>query len=649
MFRKNNDWIVYGRCSVLYQYQMFQKSIPLLDSFDSAINYDLNQVIELANIVKITQSIECPTNLSPAKFNEYKVKTDEISRFVCSYFNALNLDNLELLFQSVEYIYSLCMLELLEKFELIKKISEDCVRDLLDKKIVSLFDILRCKGWVKRFNQVITDCMKDNKEAAEIIIKYHLTEKFSKQENITFPCTLTEERKINILGYYVEQYSSPHPNYLELIENAPVLSDFHIDDKLRLKAKRKKEKFWEKHFSENPPAHVGCSAGFIEMDEDKNEYYDEKERCQCCFYSKEWVREHHDFPTLLNNFIFLLDFFDLELRCQFVLKRNRLIDELLPPSDGKKHYPINTPFGTNRMVCYAIMSAYMNELADYGICIEDLLENFFNVYLKENFGISDFRFNKPSTTSMLERNKLLCSEIDSVLKQMKCYIEEDCVDRELIAISSKPVNVGEMKSFQEQKYAYLKGKDLQDEMRFLFSYDLMFGMDYEWGGCESLVQLIASKRITLEHFAKPAREWVNWLVNRGSLFFKADESLGLNVTRYRLLRNLYENDVLCFAHRTEDEKDVLAKLLDDGEIDVEATLLSRQERDYFNFMLNKKEFSNGFDLRNKFIHGTFYGTAEELQKAYVEILKILVMIVVKINEEFCLKFPEENQLERNEI
>lgn len=627
---------------------MFQKAIPILDAFDFENSYDLNQVIELANIVKITKSIECPTNLSPAKFNEYKVKTDEISRFVCFYFNVLNLDNLELLFQSVEYIYSLCMLELLEKFGLIKKISEVSVKNLLDKKIVSLFDILRCKGWVKRFNLIITDCMKDNKEAAEIIIKYHLTEKFSKKENITFPCALTEERKIDILGYYVERYSDPNPNYLELIEKAPILNDFHIDDKLRLKAKRTKEKFLEKLFSKNPPAHIRCSAGFIEMDEEKNEYYDEKECCQCCFYSKEWVRECHDFPTLLNNFIFLLDFFDSELRCQFVLRRNRLLDDLLPAIDGIKRYPVNSSFSTNQMICYAIMSAYVNELVGYGICIEDLFEYFFNVYLKENFGISDFRFNKPSTTSLLERNKLLCSEIDSVLKQMKCYIEEGCVDRELIAISSKPVNVGEMKSFQEQKYAYLKGKDLQDEMRFLFSYDLMFGMDFEWGKCESLVQLVARKRIILDYFAKPAREWVNWLVNRGSLFFKADESLGLNVTRCQLLRNLYENEVLCFAHRTEAEKEVLARLLDADEIDVEATLISRQERDYFNFMLNKKEFSNGFDLRNKFIHGTFYGTAEELQKAYVEILKILVMIVVKINEEFCLKFPKEGLLERNE-
>lgn len=619
---------------------MFQKAIPILDAFDSENSYDLNQVIELANVVKITKSIECPTNLSLAKFNEYKVKTDEISRFVCSYFNVLNLDDLELLFQSVEYIYSLCMLELLEKFGLIEKISEVCVKNLIDKKIVSLFDILRCKGWVKRFNLVITDCMKDNKEAAEIIIKYHLTEKFSKKENVTFPCALTEERKIDILGYYVERFSAPNPTYLELIENAPVLGDFHIDDKLRLKAKKAREQFWTKHFSEKPSMSFGCSAGFRDMDEEKNEYYDEKERCQCCFYSKKWVREHKDFPTLLNNFIYLFDFFDSELRCQFVLRRNRQIDDLLPLIDGIKYYPINSSFSTNRMICCAIMSAYMNELANYGICIEDLFEYFFNEYLKENFSISGFCFNKPSTTSLLERNKLLCSELDSILKQMKCYLEEGLVDRELIAISSKPVNVGEIKSFQKQKYIYQNGKDLQDEMRFLFSYDLMFGMDFEWNGYESPVQLIASNKITLEHFSKSARDWVAWLVDRGDFIFKADGVFGLNVVRCRLLRNLYENGVLCFAYRTEEEKKILSELLDDGEIDVENTLFSRQERDYFNFMLNKKEFSNGFELRNKFIHGSFYGSNEELRKAYIEILKIFTMIVVKINEEFCLKFPE---------
>ena len=70
-------------------------------------------------------------------------------------------------------------------------------------------------------------------------------------------------------------------------------------------------------------------------------------------------------------------------------------------------------------------------------------------------------------------------------------------------------------------------------------------------------------------------------------------------------------------------------------------MFSRQERDYYNYVLNKKEFSNSLDLRNAFLHGSFYGIDEELQQAYIETLKIFIMIVVKVNEEFCLKFPEK--------
>ena len=62
---------------------------------------------------------------------------------------------------------------------------------------------------------------------------------------------------------------------------------------------------------------------------------------------------------------------------------------------------------------------------------------------------------------------------------------------------------------------------------------------------------------------------------------------------------------------------------------------------HFNFVLNKKEFSNGMDLRNAFLHGSFRGTDEDLQQAYIEALKILIMIVIKANEEFCFKFPEK--------
>lgn len=635
-------WITYNKHSELHQYHMFQRAMPILDSFDTANNYDLNQVVELENIVRIVKSIKCPPNISPEKFKEYREKTSEISRFVCSYFQKLDLSDIENIFQSTWIYFSLDILELLERFNLFRKIPDSSIKDLLDKKLVSLINILRCKGWVKKYSQVIADCMMNNKDAAEIIIKYYLVKGFAEKENIEFPKALTQEKKLGILNYYVDDSFEPHPNCLELIENAPVIQELNIDARLRLRAKKAKEKYWEKHFSEKPSFSYGCIASFQETDEEKSESYNEEDHHVYCVYSKKWVREHHDFPTLLNNFIFLFDFFDSELRCQFVLKKKSTLDELLAKSEGIKHYPIRSQFTTERMICFTILSAYMRELEDYGISIEDLFDYFFNDYLKENFGISDFEFKKPSkAVSLSERIKLLYIEMDGILKQLKYYREEGRIDKELMAISSNPVRIGELKSFLEQKYAYLKAENLKEEMRFLFTFNLMFGMNFAWNGYESLVRIISKEHLFVTDFAKPAQGWINWLVERGSLCLKDDGSLGLNVARCALLYDLYENEVVCFAHQKAKPREILDELVKNEEVKVESTVFSRQERDYYNYVLNKKEFSNSLDLRNAFLHGSFYGTDKELQQAYIETLKIFIMIVVKANEEFCFKFPEK--------
>lgn len=635
-------WITYNKYSELHQYHMFQRAMPILDSFDTANNYDLNQVVELENIVRIVKSIKCPPNISLEKFNGYRDKTSAISRFVSSYFQQLDLSDIEKIFQSIWIYFSLDLLELLERFDLLRKIPDSSVRDLLDKKLVSLINFLRCKGWVKKYNQIITDYMMNNKDAAEIIIKYYLVKGFAEKENIEFPKALTQEKKIEILNYYVEDSFEPHPNYLELIENAHVIQELNIDDRLRLRAKKAKEKYWEKHFSERSSFSYGSIASFQEIDEEKNESYNETDHHVYCTYSKKWVREHHDYPTLLNNFIFLFDFFDSELRCQFVLKKKSTLDELLAKSEGIKHYPIRSQFTTDRMIYYTILSAYKRELEDYGISIEDLLDYFFNDYLKENFGISDFEFKKPSkAVSLSERIKLLYIEMDGILKQLKYYIEDGRIDKELMAISSNPVRIGELKSFLEQKYAYPKAKNLKEEMRFLFTFNLMFGMNFVWNGYDSLVQIIAKEHLFINDFAEPARVWIKWLIEREALLLKADNSLGINVARCSLLYNLYENEVICFAHQKAQQKEILEELVKKEEVEAEATVFSRQERDYYNFVLNKKEFSNSLDLRNAFLHGSFYGTDKELQQAYIETLKIFIMIVVKANEEFCLKSPEK--------
>lgn len=51
-------------------------------------------------------------------------------------------------------------------------------------------------------------------------------------------------------------------------------------------------------------------------------------------------------------------------------------------------------------------------------------------------------------------------------------------------------------------------------------------------------------------------------------------------------------------------------------IHFDSTLFSKPEQDYFNYFLNKSDFTNGLDLRNSYLHGT-QAKPDELQKARV--------------------------------
>ena len=70
------------------------------------------------------------------------------------------------------------------------------------------------------------------------------------------------------------------------------------------------------------------------------------------------------------------------------------------------------------------------------------------------------------------------------------------------------------------------------------------------------------------------------------------------------------------------------------------TLFSIPEQQYLDFILNKSAYSDGLDLRNKYSHGTTSTNEAKHHENYLEFLKIMVLIIIKINEEFCLKFPK---------
>ena len=93
--------------------------------------------------------------------------------------------------------------------------------------------------------------------------------------------------------------------------------------------------------------------------------------------------------------------------------------------------------------------------------------------------------------------------------------------------------------------------------------------------------------------------------------------------------------MLCTSY-IKSIKSLIEELVKKNVLEYGTSLLSKPEQDYFNYILNRAEFSNGLDLRNRYVHGTQPIDEKSHEQDYSTLLRLLVLLVLKINEEFCL-------------
>ena len=126
---------------------------------------------------------------------------------------------------------------------------------------------------------------------------------------------------------------------------------------------------------------------------------------------------------------------------------------------------------------------------------------------------------------------------------------------------------------------------------------------------------------------------MDFLISRHTIYTDSTGYITLNHKRVFLLKDLYDNDVLCLKY-CGDYQEVIDDLTTNKDIEIESRLFTRPESDYLNYMLNKSTFSNGLDLRNRYAHGTYSKDENEQAQDYISLLKIMIMILLKIKEEF---------------
>lgn len=345
--------------------------------------------------------------------------------------------------------------------------------------------------------------------------------------------------------------------------------------------------------------------------------------------------------SILDNFVYIAGITGADGILAFPFSTaNSSVFERIGGLNPEKFYEKNAYFDFTEMKFNTLVADYARFLESRESSLEGVFTWFFGSYLREEFGIEDFVFSPPPTNATsLERCKSMFPEIESVARQYRCLVEQDYIDHELIELDQREVDYKEIPSLLDEKYLIANGDEDRGEnvINLLFSSQSCLMLIEKGDQARDFAEILRLAQISTSDFQlqeqKVALQWLEELglveVNHGLITFS--DSLEVDI-----LRRVFQQGATMATNLYAGESTAITRLVTSGILSWKDTLLTEEEGSYFDYCMNDK-FRNALSLRNLVLHGGMRlpDAEQRLQYAYVVGLKLMVALIVKINDELC--------------
>lgn len=592
--------------------------------YDMALNYikayqpstEINNLIETYLILKL---IKKENQFSNFKYLISKLHNDLSTNFPINIF--------EIDYDSINIFYKDVFWELVLDLEKINKDDVSQFESYIKKYNIHTINLKNVTKLISLFPQVIKENFLSRSRNIEFFLN-HQSGKFIDSNGLYVKLGITNEEINNLAREYC-QTDSINPNYLQSIVEYKKLSKYEFDDEVKLLAKRKSDKFWEKHFETNKGFQYSISVGIKPLDSDK--LYEPIENG--ILLNETILDEHHDFPTLLNNF-YLLGFFNRETGLPWLVANEETFSftRLFSPKSNA-HFE---DYDFHLKNFYGLLFyTYFEYLKKNNIDIEEIINWYFNIYLETKLNIKGFHFHASNKeSSYYERGKSIICEMDSILDQYELFFRHREIDQGLLEIKSKASSYTSLKSFNEKKFIKLNNTpDNSALFSALFSN-------------QSPLSFISSKKehstffkhiksgVKITDFEDYQVKQIKFLIDKNLLKLSNELITFTNFQEINILNKLWKSGTYCLYYKDKLTLDIAEDLCEKGYCEYSDNLFSEYESNYLSYILDDKKYGNGLKIRNKFSHGKFsYKSEEEHQKNYLELLQIIIFYVMRINDE----------------
>lgn len=637
-YYSNNDWSI-GHS--------LKRSVQVLQEFDETRKYDSNEILEFYNIILMVKKNKVyPKSWDQTQTDKYVAICSAMEKYIAKEFvKLITDDNFKSLYNSIDYKYREDIFDIIDKYKVYEKLKFETLSNLFNVEGgIPKYMLLKRKSIVLHLDKELSNCLIDDFMSAEILLNKYVVKKDCGRKEIFIPTSLTYEQKEKIVNDYIAS-DRANPNYIDAIINMKNTKEFGISKKTVLAAKKKREHYTDNFFNNNVGFEYGCEVGFAK-DQTESVIYESYTPIVKVKYSVDWIKDNLDQATLLNNFIYLFEYCDNQMRLGVVSKTSQLgLTEKHFGIKGKDEYEYGVTFNIMNILSHLQIQGYHNLLKEFEVRLEEVIEWFFRTYLLDEFKIENYIIDMPSENSTyLEKCRSVSAEIESILTGYYLYVENGEIEPELLEMTPTPL-FKDMKSLNNKKYIYAKS-DLYYRLAYLFFSDqcmLNYCGKTKKKEYDNFYLLLLSEKIKVEDVVEFEKDNVQFLLDNNYLVQDEEGFLKiLDKEMIHIVKDLYKNEVINYLKKPLPIRNRIDELLADETLCEDNTLFTKLENDYFNFYLNNSEFGNALALRNKYLHGKKIGNdanGDVHKYNYFILLRIVVLILIKINDDLSINSP----------
>ncbi|WP_179336315.1 hypothetical protein [Winogradskyella costae] len=632
-----NKVVFYSKEDMAGGHQL-QKGEKVLIAKTKSTYDDINEVLELYNIKKYIDNEVYLKKWNSEDILKFKQKVSEFGKIVGKFISQIDDNNVIKLYNKVLQNYTNSFWELVNNQNVFKRISKDNFKIILTKEPYLIHIILTHKNIVDKYNITLKDFLLTYSQSAEILISVYEVKNDLKQ---IIPKSLTIEHKEAIISNYLDS-KNPNLNYIGLIENVKNKTDFKISDKTRLKAKRLHKNEVNKFFADKGGMKYGVNISFPKNAEKIKDGFIDDNQIANYTYSLDFIKKNNSPYFLFQNFYYLFEYLDNQYRINLVSKKSELglFDKIIGVH-SQHEYSGGITFSLSEMTSQAQITCYGRVLNNLNNKLEDILHFVFTKSFQEKYAFANnARFSIPTAISYLEKVRLLAPEFESTLKQFKLFVENGNIDFELLQISSSPSTIKDIPSLNSRKYLYFNEKNqvMVDCSNIFFSDQTLLAyvepfIDNKY---KTFFDLLANEEVKFNNYEEHQKPQLNYLLEKDFIIIDTKGFIQItNLERLLIIKDLYENEVGSFYHYPIVFQEEAQRMAKENIINFTSSLFSKPEQAYFNYFLNKSEFTNGLDLRNSYLHGT-QANPDEIEKheyAYFTYLKLIFLAFLKIDDD----------------